>query len=304
VSAAPLRRGGLVGAVVRGPLARGSIGGCAGCRSIPEVTFVFGASALGAAVPFGHLLVVRVVAGVLKRVPMGSAMASRQQLVRSGGLKGPPSRGWLRSIVTGAISALLVSGLPAPMASATSPASAAAASWLQSPAAAPLVVTERVDRHSAQVAAHAQNRRVEIWGQRSETERLFANPDGSLTREMSLGVERVGRSDGTRAEVDLDPGGSGWWRVRPKGRSDAAGSLRRWQPCRGERRRRGGVWCRSGGARTCGPRIADNVATYPEVQPGIDLVVEVLRTGYEVSFMVRQRPTRQLSLPLTSPPGK
>lgn len=200
--------------------------------------------------------------------------------------------------MTAATSALLVSGLPAPLASAVSSASAAAASS-QSASAAAKVVTERVDRHSAQVAAHAQNRRVEISGERTESERLFANPDGSLTREVSLGVERVRRSDGTWAEVDLDlvPAAGGGFvpKVAPIPLGVSGGGNR----VAVSEAVAGGVVQVGWGADLPAPRIADNVATYPDMQPGIDLVVEVLRTGYEVSFMVRQRPTGQLSMPLT-----
>lgn len=45
-------------------------------------------------------------------------------------------------------------------------------------------------------AAEATGDRVEVVSARTETEQVFANPDGSFTMELSLGPERVRKGNG------------------------------------------------------------------------------------------------------------
>ncbi|TDD85393.1 LamG-like jellyroll fold domain-containing protein [Actinomadura rubrisoli] len=54
----------------------------------------------------------------------------------------------------------------------------------------------------ALVAARKTDQRVEVLDRRSETEQLFAEPDGSLTYESTVLPKRVHRSDGSWAAVD------------------------------------------------------------------------------------------------------
>ncbi|WP_242907605.1 LamG-like jellyroll fold domain-containing protein [Actinomadura terrae] len=54
----------------------------------------------------------------------------------------------------------------------------------------------------ALAAARKSDQRVEVLDRRSETEQLFAEPDGSLTFESTLLPRRVHRSDGSWAAVD------------------------------------------------------------------------------------------------------
>ena len=92
-------------------------------------------------------------------------------------------------------SGLLLSGL------AVQPAAAAP---VAAAAVQPAPVTSAADVVSAQAAARVQRTKVLVDDLTTETEQVWANPDGSLTREVTLGPERIRQRDGFWADVDLD----------------------------------------------------------------------------------------------------
>ncbi|MGE4113587.1 MAG: DNRLRE domain-containing protein [Candidatus Nanopelagicales bacterium] len=92
--------------------------------------------------------------------------------------------------------AALLLGTVAPAASAT-PAAAPAPQVDQAP-----LVLERPDAVTAQIAAKAQGSKVEVTGERTESRRVWANPDGSFTAEVYSGPNWVQGADGTWDEID------------------------------------------------------------------------------------------------------
>src|SRR5690348_3577532 len=69
-----------------------------------------------------------------------------------------------------------------------------------SPGAVPSI-TEAPDGASAVYAAHRQGSRVEVADQRTATRTIFANPDGTMTAELSAVPMRV-RRDGRWLDID------------------------------------------------------------------------------------------------------
>src|SRR5690606_21907757 len=159
---------------------------------------------------------------------------------------------------------------------------AAAAAVPECPASAPT-------KTDAMAAAEACGGSVEIESERTETGRVFANPDGSATVEEYAHPQRVRRADGSWADLDAtlvrNPDGS----FSPRATivdvtlpSGGSGPL--------VTGRRGG---QSVALRWPGelppPRVEGAVATYPDVLPGVDLVVTVYETGFGQVLVVKDR---------------
>ena len=171
--------------------------------------------------------------------------------------------------------------------------------------AAPVVKAARVDTRpdllSARVSARAQGSRVEAESERSATATTWVNPDGTLTTEQHAGPIRFREVDGSWRDVDLTMAEQADGSVAPKGHPGnlrlmgATKSASLGAPSATENdvvsvdEGKGGV----GGValawpgRLGKPVLAGNRATYPEVQPGVDQVVDALRTGYEQSMIVK-----------------
>ncbi|GAA4716018.1 LamG domain-containing protein [Phytohabitans rumicis] len=145
---------------------------------------------------------------------------------------------------------------------------------------------------AASARAQATGKPVEVGALTSETRKVMANPDGTFTADLAAGPARFKDSAGAWRDVDLTlerrPDGSVAPRAHPRGLvlSGAAG---------------GGIHdlatLGSGPARVAlgwrgalpKPLLSGVTATYPDVRPGVDLVVEVRRTGFEESLVVRSR---------------
>lgn len=137
------------------------------------------------------------------------------------------------------------------------------------------------DRKSATRLAQASNARVEVLDERTEYTQMFAEPDGRLTYEAAVTPQRVHRPDGSWADVDLSleqaPDGS----LRPRASvadvrfsADGSGPLVTMV-------QDGKTFTLSwpgGGLRA--PRLDADTATYPEVLPGVDLVVRPTDLGF------------------------
>jgi RHS repeat-associated protein len=168
------------------------------------------------------------------------------------------------------------------------------------------------DAVSARAIARLQNQPVEIVGERSETSSTYAQPDGSL----SLGT--------AAAPIWVRKGGDGsrvgdWALVDTTLVANADGSVSTvatTEPLKlsGARSARAGGSLLSFGS-TVGvdlswdgplpaPVLAGPRATYVDVRPGVDLVVEATRTSFEQFFIVKSRPAvgAEPDLPLTLTP--
>ncbi len=154
--------------------------------------------------------------------------------------------------------------------------------------AAPPDAAAPVDEATASATARATGVRTEVTTKRSETETLYANPDGSWTLEQTTEATRVRRggawvaidptlvrrADGTVAPVattlDMTFSGGGTAplaRVTKDGRSLAL----------------------SFPAPLPAPSLEGARATYADVLPGVDLVVTALPGGFSEVLVVKTR---------------
>ncbi|MEV6815076.1 DNRLRE domain-containing protein, partial [Micromonospora sp. NPDC051296] len=165
---------------------------------------------------------------------------------------------------------------------------------------------ERPDEAAAVHTARLTGKRVRIAGLTSETSEFWALPDGRVEAEVHLGPVRVRdeRSGGWKP-VDFtlaaQPDGSVAAKAHPVGLrlSGAAGG--------GEHdlavvESAGGTVALGWSGALPTPTVEGTRATYTEVRPGVDLVVESTRTGFEQFLIVKDRAAvaqvREVSLPL------
>jgi hypothetical protein len=151
----------------------------------------------------------------------------------------------------------------------------------------PEVIAVAPDEASAVAAAWAQGSRVEVASLRTATQTVYANPGGTMTAELSVVPTRVRRGDGwvpidttvvRRADGSVAPRAaegdlvlSGGGSEVPLARLTRAGrSYATYWP---------GV--------LPVPRVDGSVVTYPEVLPGVDLVMRVERSGYQQHVVVK-----------------
>jgi YD repeat-containing protein len=172
----------------------------------------------------------------------------------------------------------------------------------QLPTANPVV--ERADEGAALVTARMTGAKVRISGRTTETEEFFAYPDGRIEATVSAGPVRMRQNGGwVPIDLTLQPAADGSVRAvaHPfdlwiSGGHEGAGEL---AAVGGGDRRLALGWP----GRLPAPALAENRATYADVVPGIDLVVEATRTGFEQSIVVKTRDAVNripvLALPLT-----
>ena len=153
---------------------------------------------------------------------------------------------------------------------------------------------EAANETSALLTARLQNRRIEVLDQRSETSTVWAHPDGLLTWEESAGPVRVRQGDDW-ADVDLTlrkrPDGTIAPVAHPRGLALAGGGIgAAAEPTRlAELKQAGGSVDLLWPGRLPEPEIDGTRATYRAVRPGVDLVVEATRTGFEDFLIARDR---------------
>src|SRR5262249_43832867 len=143
------------------------------------------------------------------------------------------------------------------------------------------------DTGSAVLAAQAQGARVEVSSLRTPTRTVLANPDGSLTAELSVTPTRV-RRGGSWGPVDrtIAPRGDGTIRP-PAGIGDLAlsggGSKAPLASLTKDGKRFALFWPGTLPA----PKLDGDAATYPEVLPGVDLTMRATPMGYQQELMVK-----------------
>ncbi|WP_055473308.1 DNRLRE domain-containing protein [Streptomyces pathocidini] len=183
----------------------------------------------------------------------------------------------------------------------------------------PIKEAESVE--AALAAAAVQDRKVEVAQMRTETDTVYANPDGTLTREMASGPIRMIR-DGRWVDVDVDfqaakDGGAtakahpkqlqlaGKGGTLPKSIEEAANapaSKARDLITIGTGDNQLAVQWKAG---LPAPSLDGNTATYKGAVPGGDLIVEATRTGFEQFLRLNKAPEdgAPIVLPMTVPDG-
>ena len=153
---------------------------------------------------------------------------------------------------------------------------------------------QRPDSTSAMTTARVTGQQVEDMSQRSEDTRVYANPNGTWSAEAAAGPTSVQDAQGAWHDIDttLVQKDGGWAPayaatdvVLSAGGNSIFASLTdsgkqlnwRWQ------------------GTLPAPVIDGNVATYPDVIPGGDLVVTVTPTGFTHNIVLRQAPTGPIS---------
>jgi RHS repeat-associated protein len=176
----------------------------------------------------------------------------------------------------------------------------------QSARSSAALVAERPDRPSAMLTARVQGSRVEILSERTETSSTYANPDGTLTTEQYAGPIRFRDGAGSWRDIDLTleqaADGSVRARAHPLGLALAG-------PGGAPGKTRDLVTLAAGGRKVRlgwrgplpRPMVGGTRATYPDVLPDVDLVVEATRTGFEQSLVVKSRPADPAALALALP---
>jgi RHS repeat-associated protein len=187
-----------------------------------------------------------------------------------------------------------------------SPEPAAAAPVASSPAR-PKCPADRPDPVAAMVAAKLCGDRVEVLSQRTETTQVWARSEGGFTTEVYAGPVRVRQGTSWRP-VDLTLGAGPDGTIAPAGHPRGL-RLSGAAPDAGEHvlasldtggDTLGMIWTGPLPA----PELAGHVATYRAVRPGVDLVVEATRTGFEQFLVVADRAAARrvasMTLPLRS----
>ncbi|GAB2993771.1 hypothetical protein GCM10027184_55350 [Saccharothrix stipae] len=160
--------------------------------------------------------------------------------------------------------------------------------------AATAPVESRPDVVSAAVSARAQGSRVEVESMRTETSSTWSNPDGTLTTEAH------------GAPIRFKDHGGDWRTVDLRWRKDRDGSVApTGHPLGlklGRKNAKAGtsfVTAAADQARQVEwlapwtlpePKLDGTKATYPDVEPGVDLVLHTRRSGFEYDFVVKTRP--------------
>jgi hypothetical protein len=147
-------------------------------------------------------------------------------------------------------------------------------------------IAEAPNHSSASLAAHRQGTRVEVLDQRGETRTVYADPKGGFTAEFTVVPIRARRGN---AWVPIDktleqrPDGS----IGPKG---AVGDLVLSGGGTGPLAtlsKAGRSIALSWPGALPKPTLSENRATYPDVLPGVDLVMLAEINGYQQHLMVK-----------------
>ncbi|MGI5482642.1 LamG domain-containing protein [Streptomyces lavendofoliae] len=135
--------------------------------------------------------------------------------------------------------------------------------------------------------AVAKGQRVEVGSLTNETNRVFANSDGTCTVETSPVPERV-RKGGTWVPIDTSLVARADGRLVPKAAQDVVLSGGGSAPLAtitrdGKTYELGSPW------KLPAPKVDGSLAVYESVRPGIDLVVQVRPDGFTQNLVVHSR---------------
>ncbi|NMM22186.1 MAG: DNRLRE domain-containing protein, partial [Phycicoccus sp.] len=210
-------------------------------------------------------------------------------------------------LTAGGVSAVLALKLAVTAEVSQAAAAPVAAATAAAPKAAKVV--SRPDLVSARVTARAQGSRVEAESERTGTSTTWVNPDGTLTTEQHAGPIRFHDAEGgcrfghrrlpapavVAGPPRAPPGGL---RLSGPSKTSSRAALSATEndvvsTDEGKGGTQGVSLAWSG--KLGKPTLAGNRATYAEVQPGVDLAVDALRTGYE-QFLIIKTPAALAAL--------
>ncbi|WP_127507215.1 FG-GAP-like repeat-containing protein [Actinoplanes solisilvae] len=173
------------------------------------------------------------------------------------------------ALLTTSTSAVAVSAAPAAAAPAPAPATAP-------------------DIDAAAKAAKKANKRVEALSERTEFVQVFAEPSGKLRYEAAAVPQRVKKSNGSWADIDVKLAKGKDKLIRPKatladvrfspGGNGPAVTLVQ------DGKKLTLTWPHG---KLPAPTVASDAATYAEVLPGVDLVLHATRTGFTHVLVVK-----------------
>lgn len=222
---------------------------------------------------------------------------------------------WRRALVYAAMfvaAVFLLTGTPMPAAAVTRPLPARVAVRVEAePATADTATLTAPDPVTARTIARLEGQPVEVMSERTETREVYALPDGTMLMGSASGPVWVRRGgDGTDpadwAPVDLTLVSSADGAVRPVAHvgdlTFSGGSSE------GAARPLAQLTDSRSGATTQvawdgplpAPELSGRRATYHDVRPGVDMVLEATSTGFEQFFVLRERPpaSEDVVLPL------
>ncbi|MFI5934130.1 RHS repeat-associated core domain-containing protein [Actinoplanes sp. NPDC051494] len=158
------------------------------------------------------------------------------------------------------------------------------------PGTAPACGDQQSDEVTAMAGARACGKAVENLAGRTETTEVFANPDGTWTAKIYSGPVRMRDDAGEWVPIDLTMRAEADGSVAPVAHpadvklsgATGAGDHELLSAAVGDKR----VSIGWDGALPA-PVLRGNKATYAEVRPGVDLVVEATRTAVEQFFVVK-----------------
>ena len=167
------------------------------------------------------------------------------------------------------------------------------------------------DQAAARVLARQSMERVEVVGARTASSSTWALPDGSMVLGQAAGPiwVRTGSGDGSKdsdwAPVDVDLVKSADGLIRPKGHPGnlalaGGGAVKNGELARVTAPNGQGSAVLEWSGSLPVPTLSGPRATYPDVFPGVDLVVEATRTGFEQFLVVKTRPVAGRAAKLSS----
>jgi hypothetical protein len=145
------------------------------------------------------------------------------------------------------------------------------------------------DSASARAAAMRCGGRIEAMDGRTEKAQIFAEPSGTMTLEATAVPVRVRRSDGSWAAVDPTLGRSADGSIVPAATTAAVRFSGGGTGPLVSVDRAGHSWTLSWPAALPAPVLAGDTAAYPEVLPGVDLVVRATADGFTHVLVVKDR---------------
>jgi RHS repeat-associated protein len=207
-----------------------------------------------------------------------------------------PFVSWSRRITVGLPLLVTVSllGIPAHQAPAA-----------ERTAPAPVCPASRPDQAAALVTARLCKGRVQVADATTESSVTWANPEGTLSTQMDAGPSRFQR-DGKWVDIDTDLqlGADGVVRAaaHPAGLELFGGDSAATRAKTGNRRlitaarSRGKAIALDWKGRLPAPVLNGDTATYRDVQPGMDVVVQLTATGFRQHTILKTRPSAPVSL--------